>query len=192
VFSSRFRSIALAALALAVLPATAAAQQAAPSPELQQQVQGWLSEMQQISGQLQELHARAMQDPELSAAHESLSQVIRAAMIRADPTLEQAMTRLQALDTEAAAAQQAGNQARFSELEQEAVGIQQRFAAAQQQAVQAHPELVGQMEAFQTRVEAKMTQLNPQAGALIERMTQLQTQLAGAMQQQQGQGARRP
>ena len=177
---SRFGSTALVALALAALPGMATAQQ--PAPEVPQEVQGWLAEMQQISGQLQELHARAMQDAELSAAHASLSEVVREAMVSADPTLEQGMQRLQELDTQAAAARQANDEARFRQLEQEAVQIQQRFAAAQQQAVQQRPELVQQMEAFQQQVETKMVELDPQAETLIQRMTELQTQLAGAMQ----------
>jgi DNA repair exonuclease SbcCD ATPase subunit len=190
---SRFRAAALAAFAIAALPAAAVTQQPTPpSPELQQQVQGMLQEMQQLSGQLQQLHSRAMRDPGLTAAHNSLSQVIRQAMVRADPTLEQAMQRLQQLDAQAAEARTAGNQARFRELEQEAVAIQQRFAAAQQQAVQRQPELVGQMQAFQTQVEAKMVELDPQAERLIRRMNQLQTQLAGIMQAQaQAQGQQR-
>jgi hypothetical protein len=193
----RFRTTALAAFALAALPGALEAQQrAAPSPavqqQVQQQVQGWLQEMQQISDQLQQIHARAMQDPGLAAAHTSLGEVVRAAMMRADPTLEQAMNRLQELDTQATAARQANNEARFRELEREAVAIQQRFAAAQQQAVQRQPELVGQMEAFQAQVEAKMVQIDPQAERLIQRMNQLQTQLAGVIQSQQQAAQPRP
>lgn len=169
-------------LALATPGILSAQQAGAPSPELQQQVEGWLAEMQQINGQLQEIQVRAMQDPELSAAHASLNENLRDAMLQADPTLNQSIERMQELDTEATAARQAGDQAKFQQLAMEAQQIQQRFAVAQQTAVQNEPALATEMTEFQTRMTDKMVSLDPQAETLLTRLEQLQTRLAGAMQ----------
>jgi hypothetical protein len=180
---SQIRKTALVAFALAALPATAAAQQSgAPSAAEQQQVQGWLAELQQIHGQLQELQDRALQDPQLSAAQLALGESIRTAMEKADPALQQRMERLQSLDAEAAAAQQAGDAAKLQQLSVEVQQIQEKFVAAQQKALQDQPQLATQMQTFQTNLETKMVQLNPQAEQLLARFEQLQTQLAGVMQ----------
>jgi hypothetical protein len=65
--------------------------------------------------------------------------------------------------------------------------IELRFRAAQQQALQAQPQLATQMQNFQTSLEAKMAQMDPGAEQLIARFQELQTRLAGAMQ-----GAQQP
>jgi len=180
---SRIKKTALVAFAIAALPGVAAAQQAgAPSAAEQQQVQGWLAEMQQIHGQLQELQNRALQDPQLSAAQLALGENIRTAMERADPSLQQKMERLQTLDSEAAAAQQAGNTAKLQQLSVEVQQIQEQFVAAQQKALETQPQLATQMQTFQTDLESKMKQLNPQAEGLIGRFEELQTRLAAVMQ----------
>ncbi|CAN5618672.1 hypothetical protein BH23GEM6_BH23GEM6_02870 [soil metagenome] len=182
-YISKIKKTALVAFAIAALPGMAAAQQSgAPSAAEQQQVQGWLAEMQQIHGELQELQTRALQDPQLSAAQLALGESIRTAMEQADPTLQQRMQRLQTLDSEAAAAQQAGDNAKLQQLGAEVQQIQEQFVAAQQKALVEQPQLAAQMQTFQTDLEAKMVQLNPQAEQLLARFEQLQTRLAGVMQ----------
>lgn len=188
---SRFTQAAALTLLLAAAPATLSSQQAqqqraaAPQPDvqLQQQVQGWLAEMQQIHGQLEQLQARALQDPQLSAAQSALGESIKTAMQRIDPTLERSLVRVQALETEAEAAQQAGDQTKLQQLGAEVQQIQQKFVAAQQQALQ-QPELATRVQSFQQQLEAKMTQLDPTAEDLIARFQQLEMQLMSVMQEQ--------
>jgi chaperonin cofactor prefoldin len=185
----RFMIAALIALAIATGPSVANAQQAAaaPSPELQRQVQSMLAEMQQIHGQLQELQARALQDPQLSAAQASIGENLRNAMQRADPGIEQGLQRLEAINAEAVTARETGNNARLQQLGDEVQQIEIRFQTAQQQALQAQPQLATQMQTFQTSLEAKMAQLDPRAEQLIAQFQELQTRLAGVMQ-----GAQQP
>jgi uncharacterized phage infection (PIP) family protein YhgE len=186
--NSRFTTAALIALAIAAGPSIASAQQAAaPSPELQRQVQGWLAEMQQIHGQLQELQNRALQDPQLSAAQASVGENLRNAMQQVDPSIQQGIQRLEAINAEAVTAREAGDNAKLQQLGTEVQQIELRFRAAQQQALQAQPQLATQMQNFQTSLEAKMAQMDPGAEQLIARFQELQTRLAGAMQ-----GAQQP
>lgn len=177
--------IALTALAL---PAAAAAQQRAPAAPAQQaqnpsqqQMQQWMTELQQIHGKLEAIQAKAIQDPQLQAAQESLGTEIKTAMEKADPTLPESMQRVQALESEALKAQQAGDQAKLQQLAQEAQSIQARFMEAQAKAFQ-QPEIATRLEAFQTRLETRMVEVDPAASDLIQRFKELEGKLAAAMQ----------
>lgn len=177
------------ALALLAIPALSAAQQPAPAPAAELEtdsaatamLQGWLAEIQAINGRLQELQQQALQDSALGAEQEALGESIRTAMTEADPTLEASMARVEQLQAEAAAAQQAGDNARLNQLGAEVQQIEMKFVQAQQQAL-ATPALGAQLEAFQTRLEAKMSELDPEAPQLIARFQELQERLASAMQ----------
>jgi predicted nucleic acid-binding Zn-ribbon protein len=172
----------LPALLLAVLPTAALAQQPAPAApqEPPQEVQAWLVEMQQLHGRLEGIQEKAMADPTLSEEQQALGTSIREAMMQVDPALEQSMTRMQALEAEAAAAQQQGDQAKLQQIGMEAQQIQQRFVSAQQQALQ-QPELSAKVEAFQDRLEQKMREVDPEAEKLIARFQELEEKLAAAM-----------
>lgn len=187
--TSRLLRLTPLALALLALPVVSVAQQQTPEPaaELERDsaatamLQGWLAEIQVINGRLQELQQQALQDSSLSAEQAALGESIRAAMEAADPTLEASMARVEQLQGEAAAAQQQGDAARLNELGAEVRQIEMKFVQAQQQAL-AEPELSAQLEAFQTRLEARIAELDPEAPQLIARFQQLQEQLASAMQ----------
>lgn len=172
----------LPALLLAVLPGALAAQEPAPAPQgPPAELQGWLTELQQLHGRLEAIQKQALADPSLGAAQAELGANIRAAMEAIDPGLEQGMTRIQALEGEAAAAQQAGDQARLQAIGAEAQQIQAKFLNAQQQALQ-QPALAAQVEAFQDTLEAKMKEVDPEAETLIARFQELEQKLSAAMQ----------
>lgn len=180
----------LPALLLAALPGALAAQEPAPAPAPaaptapegpSAELQGWLIELQQLHGRLEAIQAQALADPTLSAQQEELGTSIRAAMEAIDPALPQSMTRIQALESEAATAQQAGDQARLEQIGAEAQQIQAQFLNAQQQALQ-KPELAAQVEAFQVTLEAKMKEVDPEAEQLIARFQELEQKLSAAMQ----------
>jgi hypothetical protein len=170
--------IALAAL---MLPSGLAAQQQEPAAPEQEQVQSWMAELQQVHGKLESIQQKAIQDPQLQAAQEALGERVKAAIEKADPTLAQSMARAEALEKEAVAAQEAGDQAKLQELGAEAQQIQAQFMAAQQKAF-AQPELAARMEAFQASLEEKMVAIDPAAEPLIARFQELQQKLAAAMQ----------
>jgi DNA repair exonuclease SbcCD ATPase subunit len=188
----RFAAVIPLALALLVAPATLRAQEPAPATEpapveengvdeaATAQMQAWLAEIQELNGRLQDVRQAALQDAELSAAQEAIGARVRAAMEEADSTLVTSMTRLQSLQAEAEAAQQQGNGARLEELGAEAREIEERFAAAQQQAL-SQPELSAEVQAFQTRLQAKILELEPEAPQLIARFQELQQNLSAAL-----------
>lgn len=177
------------ALALLLSPTVSRAQQPAPQPAADLEtdtaatamLQGLLTEIQAINGRLQELQQAALQDSALSTEQAALGESIRTTMTEADPTLEASMARVEELQAEAEAAQQRGDDARLNELGAEVRRIEVQFVQAQQQAL-ANPELSAQLESFQTRLEAKMAELDPEAPQLIARFQQLQERLASAMQ----------
>ena len=146
--SSRSLRVLLPALLLAALPVAAAAQQPsaapAPQPGPPPEVQGWLTELQQLHGRLEGIQQKALSDPTLSQAQEALGTSIRQAMNSIDPGLEQGLQRMQALETEAATAQQQGDQAKLQQIGLEAQQIQQKFMTAQQSAL-AQPELAAKV-----------------------------------------------
>lgn len=174
----------VAALALVIAPAAAQAQQPGgldPS-QLPPEAQQAIVELQQLQAQLQPIQAEAMADPEIQSEQQELGTQIQTAMAEADPSVPQHMARLQELASDAEAAQAGDDQARMSEILQEAQVIETQLQQAQQQALQ-RPEIAPRVEAFQQKLEERMLEVDPNAGALIERMDELQTQLMALMMQ---------
>jgi hypothetical protein len=161
-----------------LVPAALQAQQ--PTPEqAPAEVQQLLTELHQLQERLGPIQAQAMQDSELQAAEAELNQALRSAVIEIDPAVEQDLARAETLEADAQAAQEAGDAQRLQELMTEAQGMQQRLAAAQAQALQ-RPGLVAQVEQFQEQLQARMIQIDPQAGELIRRHTELQRRIMEA------------
>jgi chromosome segregation ATPase len=180
-----FTTVALATLAAA--PTALSAQVAAPAPAdapvdsaAAAQIQGWLAEIQQINGRLQELQQRAMQDPELAAEQEALGARIRTAMEAADPELQPSLERVEALQSEAVAAEQQADTARLMEIGEELRQIESRFMTAQEQAL-AQPEISSDLDAFQVALQSRLVELDPEAPQLIARFQELQQMLASAL-----------
>lgn len=161
-------------------PAPARAQAAAPDSAAVAQIQGWLAELQTVSGRLQALQEQALQDAELTAAQESLGARIRTAMEESDPSLVDGMERVETLQGEAEAAQAAGDQAKLMELGAELQQIEARFVIAQQRAL-ARSDISSDLEAFEARLQARLVELDPEAPRLIERFQELQRMLSAAM-----------
>lgn len=176
IFSS-LRKMLVALAALLVIPAGLTAQGApAPQAEMPEQVRSWLTEMQGIHQRLESIQQQALQDPQLVTQQQELGESIKTAMEKIDPSLNESMSRVQDLEVAAQAAQQEGDQAKLQQLAQEAQQIQQRFLTAQEQALQ-QPELASQVTAFQTRLEQKMAEVDPEASKLIERFRELESKI---------------
>ena len=181
--------VLLVAAATLMLPVSLVAQQRSAPTAAQQQAQGWIMELQGIQMQLRPSIERAMQDPKIQAAQRTLGSEIQAALAKADPGLVALQPRMKAMEAEAAKAEQAGDRAKLQKLMQEAAPIQQRLARAQQ-VVFSQPAVVSKMTAFENQLQAKLVQIDPKNGPLIQRSKQLQAQLQRAMQQ--AQAARKP
>lgn len=164
------------ALALMALPAALAAQEAPAAPEQQVPAR---TEAQQIQARLQEIQARALQDPALQAAQDSIGTEMTATMERVDPTFKAQAGRAEALKAEVAAAQQAGDNAKLNQLAAEAEQLQQGFATARQRAMQ-DPQMAERIQAFQQRIVARMVEVEPETQALLARLQELN----GAARQQ--------
>lgn len=157
------------ALALVALPAGLAAQEAPAAAEQQAPAQ---TEQQQIQARLQAIQARALQEPALQAAQDSIGSLLTATMERVDPTFKAQAARAEALKAEVAAAQQAGDNAKLNQLAAEAEQLQQGFAASRQRALQ-DPQMAAAIQAFQQRIVARMVELDPETQALLARLQEL-------------------
>jgi hypothetical protein len=154
--------LALAALAL---PAHVAAQDAAPAPAA--------NEAAQIQARLQQIQARAVQDPELQAAQAALGEEVVATMARLDPAFTARSERARAMQADIAAAQEAQDNERLHALAAEAEEIQAAFNAARARAME-DEQLQASIKAYQDRVVAKMIELDAETEALLARLNELQ------------------
>lgn len=160
-----------------------AAQGLVPDP-LPPEVRGWLTELDSIHQELSALQARALADPSLLAMQESVGEQMRVAMEEIDPTLAESLDRIPEMEVEAQAAESAGDQQRLEALGSEAQRIEQRFMAVQNQAMETRPGLVAGVLAFQTALQERMLEADPQAPQLIARMQELEEKLTSAARQQ--------
>lgn len=169
---------ALIALTLTMLapPALAAQQQ-----ELPAEAQALVVEMQELQVQLGPVQQQALSDAELQAAQQELGEKVRTAMTEADPEMPVRMARLTALQAQAQEARAAQDQERMAAIVTEAQQIEQSLQAAQQQAIE-RPEIESELQAFQSRLEQKMVELDPETAPLLERMREIDAELRSILQ----------
>jgi uncharacterized phage infection (PIP) family protein YhgE len=176
---SRTRTAIL--LAFAVSPAALSAQQQPTEPP--KEVQALLEEVQQIQQQLQPVQQKALQDETVQQGQERAADAVRAAMIKADPTIEPRLDRLETIMKEAQQAQAAGDQEKIAALTQEAEQIQPQVQQAQAAALE-HPDVEPEIAAFQKLLRDKMAELDPEARPLLDRLAQLEEQIQAAVRRQ--------
>jgi ABC-type proline/glycine betaine transport system substrate-binding protein len=172
-------------LALLVAPAALTAQQPTAPPPPSPEVQGWITEIQQLEQRLGPIQARAMEDAGLQQAQTELNAAIVTALMQSTPEVQADLRRIETIQPELRAAQEAGDEEQLRRLVTEAQQLQQRLGEAQMRVLQ-QPEIAAQAEAFQTRLEARMIEIEPQAEAMLQRFLSLQTQILAAMQNQPG------
>lgn len=174
IVQKKTRITLLAAAALAFPVAASAQETPAPQPAPAQPApaapaQDELTQIQQRLGALQQ---QAMQDPAIKAASEALSAEVQAAMARLDPAAAEKAARAQALQADVAAARAAADNAKLNQLATEARELQAYFAQLQPRAL-ALPEIQEKRKAFTELLFAKMTEIDPQAQALVTRLNEL-------------------
>lgn len=172
------RGLLTAAIVLGV-PAIAVAQAPAALPN-QQEVEGWLMELNDLHQQLEDIQRQALQDPALFAAQEELGEEIRMAMEQRDPSMAQRMARVESLESEAIGAQQSGDTQKLQELMAEAQQIQEHFMSVQQSVLD-QPAIASKVDDFQVQLERKMLDVDPGSAGLITRFRELETKLQTAM-----------
>lgn len=179
--TTHFRRALLALILTAGSPGLIAAQQADPPAAVpgQLELEAIFAEFQRVHMQLEGIQNEALRDPQLSAAQQELGTTIQSAMENVDPTMKERMARAMVLEAEAHAAQQTGDAERLEELVSEVETIELHFMRVQQQVV-AEPAIAAKIMAFQTDLERKMIELNPEALDLINRFRELESVLQSA------------
>jgi hypothetical protein len=175
----------LVLLALLVAPAALVAQQPAAPAQPSAEVQSWIMEIQQLEQRLGPIQARALEDPALREAQTELNAAIVIALMQSTPEVQADLRRIETIQPELRAAQESGDEAQLRRLVMEAQQLQQRLGEAQMRVLQ-QPEIAAQAEAFQTRLESHMIEIEPEAQALLQRFLALQAQILAAMQSQAG------
>ena len=161
------------AVALAVMAPVALTAQAEQLPP---EAQGLVVEMQQIQAQLAPVQQQALATAEIQQAQQELGGFLGQAMMEVAPESRANMERFAALRMEAQAAQAAEDQERLGSIAAEAQELDRRLQAAQRQAMQL-PAVQAELEAFQTRLEQKMVEIDPAVAPLIERHREIRGEL---------------
>jgi hypothetical protein len=167
-------------LSLLAAPALAAAQSAAPSEPAEVEV--LVAELRQLGQQLETIREKALEDQQLQQDQEELGEEIKAAMEKVDPELSRGLERISMLDSEASAAQQANDRGKLEELAREAEAIQMRFIQVRSRVIE-EPAMSEKIEAFHTRLETRMAQVDPSTPGLIRRFNELETRLEESLRQ---------
>jgi hypothetical protein len=150
---------------------------AAPLPTTPEALQQEFMSLQQRLGGIQQ---QAMQDTTLQRDYAALDAMIEQGMTAAEPQLVQHRSRLDAIRGEMSAAQQAGDEPKFQALLQEGTALQGRLQKVQQDTMQ-REDVQQKMNALRDRMVARMTQIDPQTPALVQRVDAIGEQLrAGA------------
>lgn len=161
--------VTTALMAAAVLvPLDTSAQQAELPPEVQE----WVNEMQELQAQLETVQAEALADTALQRHQEQVGQVVRAAMIDVDPSLEEGLDRMEQLIAEARVAQEASDAQKITELTAEAQTLQPKIEQAQAQAMTV-PAVQEEINEFQERLQDRMVEIDPDARTKLARLQEL-------------------
>lgn len=156
----------------------------APPAGARESVINWYGELQSISGHMQRVHDRALQDPALRQARDRLMSVIQGAMDRADPELPRLYTRVGQIQVEMDAARARNDPARFQALEMEQAQIQARFMRVRGTVLR-QPDIAQQVRAYEEQLRRRMIQIEPLTDNLLSRSRELQRLLQQALSAQQ-------
>lgn len=145
---------------------------------------GWYAELQRISARLQQVHDRALEDPELRARRTALMETIQQAMDRTDPELPRLASRAEQIPAEVQAARGRGDAPRLQGLDRELGMIQARFMNVEQ-AVLRQPAIAREVRAYEEQLRAEMVRVEPLTESLLARSSELQRLLQAAVSPQQ-------
>lgn len=155
-----------------------------PRPGASASVINWYGELQSLSGHLQRVHDRALQDPALRQARDRLMVAVQHAMDAADPELPRLAQRVSQIQEEMGQAQRGGDAPRFQALEQERARIQARFMRVRATVLR-QPEITRQSREYEEHLRARMIQIEPLTENLLARSRELQRLLQEALGERQ-------
>jgi hypothetical protein len=131
-----------------------------------------MMEMQEIQQRLEPLQQEALQDDALAGQLAALSARIEAAMREEDAEL---VGRIERFQDEVEAAEASGDQARVQAMMMEAQTLQVAVQTLQASVLD-RPDIRQDVEAFEAAHRARMVELDPEAGALLDRAEELVAQ----------------
>jgi hypothetical protein len=170
------RAIVTAAAAAVLIPAGAQAQQ----PQLPDSLIPLVQELQQLQQELTGIQQRAMAaDTGLQQEQVAVQQAVERTVLEVDPAIAQQLERLEGMEGEFRAAQEAEDTERMQALMQEAQQIQARVQHAQAQALE-RPEVAERVAAFREKLVARMATVEPRTPELMNRMEELLARLDAA------------
>lgn len=152
---------------------------AMPSLPSDQSVSALQSEYIGIQNRLGPLQQKAMQDSVLQKEFLELQEATEDAMLALDPQIPQHRALLDSLQGELQTANQAGDQETVQAILQQGNALQAKLEQTRSQAMQ-QDSVFTKMTAFQDRVVERMTELDPEAPALIDRATAIASQIRGS------------
>ena len=154
-------------------------------PELPDSIQELVDEFQETRQELGQIQDQAVQEnPGLQTEQEALRQTIRTTMRRMHPELEEQVTRMETLQGEIEAAQQAQDQQQMMSLVMEAQQIQQALRSAQTEAMETDS-VARAIERYEENLMDAMLEIDPQADEKMDRLQELADRLQ-AYQESQG------
>ncbi len=159
-------------------PPETGAEQPAPQqqqPEMDPEAMALMAEAQELQQRLAPIEQEAMQDEALSSQLEQIQEQVETAMRNESPALFERMDQLEA---EFMAAQEAGDQERTQEIGMEAQGIEAELQAVQQDVLD-RPEIRDPIEAFEEARRAKMIEIDSEAGEIMDRLQEIFEEMEG-------------
>jgi hypothetical protein len=126
-------------------------------------------EAQELQQQLAPIQQAAMEDEALATRLEELQEQIEAAMREESPEL---FAQMEQLEADFMAAQEAGDQERVQAVGMEAQSVQMQLQSVQQ-AVLERPDVREPVDAFEEARRARMIEIDPQAGEIMDRIDEI-------------------
>ncbi len=155
-------------------PETGAEQPAPEQPQQQQQqmdpeAMALMTEAQELQQRLAPVEQEAMQDEALSSQLEQIQDQVETAMRDESPEL---FERMEQLEAEFMAAQEAGDDQRAQEIGMEAQGIEAELQALQQDVLE-RPDIRGPIDEFEEARRTKMIEIDSEAGEIMDRLEEI-------------------
>jgi DNA repair exonuclease SbcCD ATPase subunit len=177
------RLLPAAGLAILLVGAPLAGQDAPPPMQqeaLPDSIQEMIQEFQELEQRLGQLQQQALaESQELQERQVELQGLVQQVMQEIDPEFESRIERLQALEREAMAAQEAQDAETLQALIAEAQSLQADLQQTQERAME-NPEVQSELEVFQTAMMDEMTKHDPEAPELLERLEELAERLTNS------------
>jgi hypothetical protein len=148
-------------------------QPADPQAQMDPESMALIMEAQEIQQRLAVLGQQVMEDPEVAQQLESLQETIETAMREEAPEL---VDRMEAYQSEHAAATAAGDQERGRQIEMEAQQAQAELQQVQMVVLE-RPAIAAEIESFEETQRERMVALDPEAGELIDRLEEIRVEL---------------